>query len=113
MSKTKSLVVRTKPKPSREEILGLYDQGLGTTEVCQQLEIGLLGAAAGQARQRANMARPQMPPPATREPEWKPLVPQIQAAIAAQPDLTLDELKFELGTTFCIPARSGALKKLS
>lgn len=111
MSKTKSLVVRTKPMPSREEILGLYDQGLGTTEVCQRLEISPAWARRVKQERREH-GKTANATTRNREPEWKPLVPQIQAAIAAQPDLTLEELKFELGTTLHPGTLCRALKKL-
>ena len=47
-----------------------------------------------------------------RLPQWAPLVPQIQSALKAKPDLTLEELKAELGTTLHPGTLCRALQKL-
>lgn len=111
MSKRKSLLVRTSPKPSRAEILKLYDQGLGTTEVCRRLEISPAWARRVKQERResgktANATTRQ------RTPQWAALVPEIRAAIDAQPDLTLEELKVEVGTTLHPGTLCRALQKL-
>ena len=111
MAQQKSLLVRTKPKPSRAEILALYDQGLGTLEVATRLEICQSWARRVKQERReygvacnATTRR--------RQPKWAPLVPQIHAALTRQPDLTLDELKVELGTTLHPGTLCRALRKL-
>jgi len=111
MAKRKSLLVRTKPKPSRAEILSLYDQGVGTQEICQRLEI--CPAWARRVKQeRRELGKTANATTRNRQPKWAALVPEIRAAIAAQPDLTLDELKVELGTTLHPGTLCRALRKL-
>jgi len=111
MSKRKSLLVRTKPKPSRAEILALYDQGLGTQEIATRLEI-CQSWARRVKQERREQGKTQNATTRRRQPKWAPLVPQIQAALAKQPDLTLDELKAELGTTLHSGTLCRALQKL-
>lgn len=52
MPKRKLLFVRTKPKPSRAEILALYDRGLGTHAVATELEISEAWRSGGPERLR-------------------------------------------------------------
>lgn len=111
MSKRKSLFVRTRPKPTREEILALYDQGLGTHEVSLRLQISEPWARRVK-QERREQGKTANATTRKRTPKWAALVPEIQAAIAAQPDLTLDELKAELGTTLHSGTLCRALQKL-
>lgn len=111
MSKRKSLFVRTRPKPSRAEILALYDQGVGTTEICRRLEISPAWARRVK-QERREQGKTANATTRKRTPKWAVLVPEIQAAVAARPDLTLDELKLELGTTLHPGTLCRALQKL-
>ena len=111
MSKRKSLFVRTKSKATRAEILALYDQGLGTQEISTQLEISLAWARRVN-QERREQGKTCNATTRNRQPKWAPLVPQIEAALAKQPDLTLDELKAELGTTLHSTTLCRALRKL-
>jgi len=111
MSKRKSLFVRTKAKPTRAEILALYDRGLETQEVATELEISLAWARRVK-QERREQGKTTNATTRNRQPKWAPLVPQIQAALAKQPDLTLDELKAELGTTLHSTTLCRALQKL-
>ena len=111
MSKRKSLFVRTKPMPSRAEILALYDQGVGTQEIARQLQISLAWARRVK-QERREEGKTRNATTRTRQPKWAMLIPEIRAAVAAQPDLTLEELKAELGTTLHSGTLCRALKKL-
>lgn len=111
MAKRKSLFVRTKPKPSRAEILALYDEGLSTLEVATRLEISLDWARRVK-QERREKGKTRNATTRNREPEWAPLVPQIRAALEKRPDLTLNELRAELGTTLHPGTLCRALQKL-
>ena len=111
MPKKKSLFVRTKPKPTRAQILALFDQGLGTHEVSKRLEISEPWARRVK-QERRELGKIANATTRRRQPTWAPLVPQIQAAVAKQPDLTLEELKAELGTTLHTGTLCRALRKL-
>lgn len=111
MAKHKSLFLRTKPKPTRAQILALFDQGLGTHEVAKQLQISEPWArrVKQERREQGKLANATT---RRRQPTWASLVPQIHAALAKQPDLTLAELKAELGTTLHPGTLCRALQKL-
>lgn len=111
MSSRKSLVVRTRPKPSRSEILDLYDQGVGTTEICRRLEISPAWARRVK-QERRDLGKTTNATTRNRQPKWLALASEIRTAIAAQPDLTLDELKVALGTTLHPGTLCRALHKL-
>lgn len=111
MAKRTSLFVRTKRKPSRAEILALYDQGLKTHAVATQLEISESWARRVK-QERREQGKTRNATTRKRTPKWVPLVPQIQAALAQQPDLTLEELKAKLGTTLHSTTLCRALQKL-
>lgn len=111
MGKRKSIFVRARPMPSRAEILALVDQGLGTQAVAVRLEVSQpwVRRVVQERREQGKTANATT---RQRRPKWEPLIPQIQAAIAAQPDLTLEELKVELGTTLHTTTLCRALQKL-
>ena len=111
MSQSKSLVVRTIPCPTRAEILALYDQGLGTQAVATQLQISLSWARKVK-QDRREQGKTANATTRHRQPAWAPLVPRIQVAIAAKSNLTLNELKAELGTTLHPGTLCRALRKL-
>jgi transposase len=93
----KSLFQRTIPKATRQDILRCYAQGLSTHEVAAQLQI----SDAWARRVKQEYQEPGKTQNATtrqRVPQWLPLVPQIRQVLAEQPDLTLTELKAQLGT---------------
>lgn len=107
----RSLVKSTGPKPSRSEILALYDQGCGTLEVSTRLQISL--AWARRVKQdRAEHGTTRNAITRNRAPKWAPLIPDIKKAIEEQPDLTLVELQAKLGTTLHTGTLCRALKKL-
>lgn len=111
MGLRQSLVKRTRPKPARSEILALYDQGLGTQEISVRLQISLAWARRVQ-QERREQGKIQNATTRNRTPQWAALVPQIHAALAKQPDLTLAELKAELCTELHPGTLCRALQKL-
>src|SRR5260221_4583758 len=111
MAKRKSLFVRTKPKPSRAEILALYDEGLSTLEVATRLQVSPAWARRVK-QERREQGKTRNATTRNRQPQWVPLAPQICAALAKRPDMTLNELQVELGTTLHPGTLCRALRKL-
>lgn len=107
----RSLVKSNLPKPSRAEILALYDQGLETLQVSTRLGISLAWARRVK-QQRAEQGTTRNAITRRRTPKWAPLIPEIKKAIEEQPDLTLVELQAKLGTTLHTGTLCRALKKL-
>lgn len=107
----RSLFVRTLPKPSRQDILDLYQQGLTTREVANRLQISEPWARrVKQQHREEGISRNAVT--RRRSASWEPLRPRIEQAIADQPDLTLAELKQRLGTHLHPGTLCRALKKI-
>ena len=107
----RSLVKSMGQKPSRFEILALYDQGLTTLEVSTRLLISPAWARRVK-QERAEHGTTRNAITRNRPPKWAPLIPEIKKAIEEQPDLTLVELQAKLGTTLHTGTLCRALKKL-
>jgi transposase len=98
-------------KEFRREVLAACDAGGGTQAVALKFNVSesWVRRIKQERRELGKTA------PATtrhRVPKWRALEPQIRAAIAAQPDLTLAELKATLGTEFCVQTLCNALHAL-
>ncbi len=107
----RSLFVRTVPMPSRREILDLYEEGLSTREIATRFQISdSWGRRVKQEHREQGKTRNATT--RKREAKWTPLIPQIEQALAEQPDLTLKELKVKLGTELNVGTLCRALKKL-
>lgn len=105
------VVKSTGPKPTRSEILALYDQGLKTLEVSTRLLIS--PAWARRVKQdRAEHGKTRNATTRTRVPQWAPLTPAIEQALGEQSDLTLAELQSKLGTKLHQGTLCRALPKL-
>ena len=107
----RSLVKSTRAKPSRSEILALYDQGFETLEVSTRLLISPAWARRVKQK-RAESGTTRNAITRNRVPKWAPLIPEIKQAIEEQPDLTLVELQAKLGTTLHTGTLCRALQKL-
>lgn len=107
----RSLLKSLDRKPSRTEILALYDQGLTTLEVSNRLLISPAWARRVK-QERAECGKTRNATTRERIPKWAPLIPEIQKALAEQPDLTLVELQAKLKTTLHTGTLCRALKKL-
>lgn len=107
----KSLVKSNGKKPSRAEILALYDKGLTTLAVSTQLLISPAWARRVK-QERAERGKTRNAITRNRPPKWAPLIPQIKQALAEQPDLTLVELQAKLGTSLHTGTLCRALQKL-
>lgn len=111
MPKGQRLVKSDKPKPTRVEILAMYDQGHSTSEVCAAL--GVCGAWARRVKQeRRELGRTENSTTRRRIPRWAVYKAQIEEVLAHQPDLTLAELQQHLGTTLHRGTLCRALQKL-
>ena len=93
----KQLVERRIPMPSRQDILDLYAQGLGTKEISVRLEICESWARRVKQEFR-EQGKTENATTREKEPAWAPLEPRIQEIIAAKPDITLLELQQQLQT---------------
>jgi transposase len=107
----RSLFVRTIPKASRKDILDLYDKGLTTRQVATQLQISEPWARRVK-QERRELGKVKNATSRKRTPRWALEAEQIKAAIKRQPDLTLDELKVELGTSLSRTTLCRALQAL-
>ena len=107
----KSLGKSNGKKPSRAEILALYDKGLTTLAVSTQLLISPAWARRVK-QERAERGKTRNAITRNRPPKWAPLIPQIKQALAEQPDLTLVELQAKLGTSLHTGTLCRALQKL-
>ena len=107
----RSLVKSTLKKPSRAEILALYDEGLTTLAISTKLLISPAWARRVK-QERAEHGTTRNAITRNRPPKWAPLIPQIEQALAEQPDLTLVELQAKLGTSLHTGTLCRALQKL-
>lgn len=111
MPKGQSLFKRMRPRPSRAEILELYDAGHSTADVARMLQISPAWARRVK-QERAEQGKTANATTRRRVPLWAKDADRIKAAIAAEPDLTLSELKARLNTTLGRATLCRALKKL-
>jgi transposase len=111
MPKGQRLVKSNKPKPTRAQILSMYDQGHTTSEVCTAL-----GASTAWARrvkqERRESGKTENSKTRRRMPEWLAYKDRIEEALTQQPDLSLSELKQHLGTTLHLGTLCRALQRL-
>lgn len=111
MPKGQRLVKSGKAKPTRAEILALYDQGHSTSEVCTAL--GVCPAWARRVKQeRRESGKIENSTTRRRIPRWMVYKDQIEAALKHQPDLTLSELQQHLATTLDRGTLCRALQRL-
>lgn len=111
MPKGQKLVKSDKPKPTRAEILALYDAGRTTSEVCTAL--GVSPAWARRVKQeRRELGKTANSRTRRRTPQWLVYRDQIQAVLQKHPDLTLSELQQHLGTTLHRGTLCRALQQL-
>ena len=107
----RSLLVRSVPKPSRAEILALYEQGLATREIATRFQISESWTRRVKQEFR-EQGKTENAKTRKRQPKWAPLIPRIKELVGSQPDLTLNELKAELHTELDPGTLCRALKKL-
>lgn len=98
-------------KERRSEVLAACDAGMGTREVAARFDCceSWVRRVKQERRELGKLG------PATtrkREPKWLPLKDDIERIVAARPDLTLQELKDELGTELSRQTLCVALQKL-
>ncbi len=105
----RSLVVRTVPKPTRKEILALYDEGLSTAEISTRFQISPAWARRVKQEYR-EQGKTCNATTRNRKTKWDG--EEIKRLIAEQPDMTLQELKEALGTDLDVSTLCRALKKL-
>lgn len=98
-------------KEFRAQVLAVCDAGDGTKAVALRFKVSesWVRRIKQQRRETGKIA------PATtrkRTPKWRAIEPQIRAAFAEKPDLTLPELKAKLNTSFCVQTLCNALHVL-
>ncbi len=111
MPKGQRLVKSNQAKPTRAEILAMYDAGYQTCDVCTAL--GVCAAWARRVKQeRRESGKTKNSTTRRRTPDWMAYKEQIETALRQQPDLSLSELQQHLGTTLHRGTLCRALQKL-
>ena len=98
-------------KEFRREVLAACDAGGGTRDVATRFRVSesWVRRIKQERREQGKTA-----PKSTRNrtPAWAPIADDIRAAIDAEPDLTLRELKERLGTDLSVQTLCRALQRL-
>lgn len=98
-------------KEFRGEVLAACDRGRGTREVATQFNVSESWVRrVKQERRELNKVAPFLT--RRRTPLWAPLADRMRELIRAKPDLTLRELKAELGTELSVQTLCTALQRL-
>jgi transposase len=98
-------------KEFRRDVLRACDDGGGTREVA--LRFGVSESWVRRIKQRRRETGCVAPLTTRRRtPKWQPIAEEIKQTIEEQPDLTLAELKEELGTDLSEATLCRALKQL-
>ena len=98
-------------KEFRGEVLAACDRGRSTREVATYFNVSESWVRrVKQERRELNKVAPCLT--RRRTPLWAPLADRMLEAIGRQPDLTLRELKAELGTELSVQTLCTALQRL-
>lgn len=98
-------------KEFRREVLAACDAGLGTHEAASKFGCSKSWVRRiKQERRESGKTEPKRT--RNRVPDWYAYREQIEQAISRQPDLTLAELKLEIGTTLSRQTLCTALHRL-
>ena len=98
-------------KEFRGEVLAACDKGRSTREVATYFDVSESWVRRiKQERRELNKVAPCLK--RRRTPLWAPLTDRMREAIRRQPDLTLRELKAELGTELSVQTLCTALQRL-
>lgn len=98
-------------KEFRREVLAACDAGGGTQAVALKFNVSESWVRRIK-QERRELGKTAPATTRRRTPKWRAIEPQIRAAIAEQPDLTLAELKAKLGTELCVQTLCNALHAL-
>ena len=98
-------------KERRQEVLQACEDGQGTREVAARFKVSesWVRRVKQEYREHGKTA-----PMTTRKraPRWRAIEDEIRRAVETTPDLTLAELKEELGTELSLPTLCRALQQL-
>ena len=98
-------------KEFRGQVLAACDRGRGTREVATYFNVSESWVRrVKQERRELNKVAPCLT--RRRTPLWAPLADRMREAIRQKPDLTLRELKAELGTDLSVQTLCTALQRL-
>ena len=98
-------------KEFRGQVLEACDKGRSTREVATYFEVSESWVRRiKQDRRELNKTAPLVT--RQRVPQWAAFTDQIKVLIQRKPDLTLEELKRELGTSLSVPTLCIALQRL-
>jgi transposase len=98
-------------KEFRGQVLAACDKGRSTREVATYFEVSESWVRRiKQDRRELNKTAPFVK--RQRVPQWAAFSDQMKFLIQRKPDLTLEELKKELGTTLSVPTLCTALQRL-
>jgi transposase len=103
--------VKAYSKEFRGQVLLACDKGRSTREVATYFEVSESWVRRiKQDRRELNKTAPLVT--RQRVPQWAAFTDQIKVLIQRKPDLTLEELKRELGTSLSVPTLCIALQRL-
>lgn len=98
-------------KEFRGQVLAACDKGRSTREVATYFEVSESWVRRiKQDRRELNKTAPLVK--RQRVPQWAAFADRIKVLIQRKPDLTLEELKRELGTSLSVPTLCIALQRL-
>jgi transposase len=98
-------------KERRAEVLAACDAGEGTRDVALKFRVS--ESWVRRVKQERRMLGKTAPCTTRRRtPRWKALEPRIREAYAQQPDLTLRELRDQLGTALSLQTLWRALRQI-
>ena len=98
-------------KEFRRDVLRACDAGEGTREVALRFDVSESWVRRIK-QQRRETGRVAPLTTRTRVPKWHAIQDDIRRVVNEQPDLTLAELKEELGTELSVPTLCVALQKM-
>jgi len=108
---SKEVSMKPYSKEFRGEVLAACDRGRGTREVATYFNVSESWVRrVKQERRELNKVAPCLT--RRRTPLWAPLADRMREAIRRKPDLTLRELKVELGTDLSVQTLCTALQRL-
>lgn|SRR5512138_1313290 len=98
-------------KEFRREVLAACDAGEGTQAVALRFKVAPSWVRRIK-QERRELGKTAPCTTRRRVPKWRAIEAEIRAAVAEQPDLTLDELKARLKTNLCRQTLCNALRAL-
>lgn len=100
------------PLAKREEVLADCDGGMGTLAVAIKHHVSPAWVRRLKQRRRETGEIAARPPKKKTPPKWRSYAARMETILAEHPDITLHELRAELGVDFSVQTLSVALRTL-